>query len=231
MFPTFKEFLIEKKLGIVYHGTSSEIAAQQILKDNILKPNLKSNGGNFQPMDNHAYFTTNLSYALIYGLGAAMVGIEMPTSMMSGGKYGYIFVGDNSSIKNHVADEDQIGEIARNIVDDEDYYNFTEDEIEHVINLVRSSFDSYIEEDYEDELEQSPYERFIDYEEELYAYVGKYILQHANKRILIRFRQNADQYSNNGEVKISAAYRFNKSDSINFKKDGSNFFEYATKIR
>jgi len=228
---TFKQFLIEAPLGIAYHGTPYEKAAQQILKDGVLKPNLRKNGGNLQPMEGQTYFTTNLSYALIHGLGANMVGHKINDNIITGGEYGYIFVVDNSKMKNHIPDEDIVGEIARDIIDDEDSYNFTEDEIEDVIDLIHKSFNNYMEEDYERELEESPYERFINHEYEFFAYVGKFILNKASKRLIIRFRQNADQYSHSGDTPIKEAYKFKKKDSEFLEKDGSNFKQYATKIR
>lgn len=106
---TFKEYLIEKLTSKIYHGTSSEQAAKSILASKILK-NKSSDTveSNFKPLENQTYFTTNLSYAMIYALGGSMFGHNIPERMLKDGEYGYIFLGDNSKIVNHIPDEDLV---------------------------------------------------------------------------------------------------------------------------
>lgn len=95
-------------------------------------------------------------------------------------------------------------------------------------NLVSDVFNDYFEDD-EDEY-QTPYDRFIDEEEEYFALVGKYVLRNGSKKLIVRFRQNVDQFSHTGNIPIISAYRFKKVDAINMKSNGSNFKDYAEKI-
>jgi len=219
----------------IYHGTSSEKAAQAILKSKTLNPRIEdfTQEQNFTPL-NRTYFTTDLPYAMIYALGGDMFGgsSPIPDFMTKNGEYGYVFVGDNSKIKNHYADEDTVGEIVQDILDgNSDNYNFTSFELGEIEELVGDAFDTDIEaDDGDDEEFMTPFERFMDGEVEFFAAVGKYILRYGSARLKVRFRQNSKHHSHDGNISVLSAYRFKKEDANTIKRDGSNFLQHATKI-
>jgi hypothetical protein len=239
---TFKQFLSEKLNSAIYHGTPSEKNAQSILKDKALKPGYNENApraaGNLTPMFGRTYFTLDLSYALIYALGMNAIGHQLDDDSLArlekDGEYGYIFQGDTSKIKNYIADEDYVGEIARDVVSGDDTYNFTDDEVYDITRLIERAFDTVImadeDDDTGDEYYDDPYTRFISHEMEFFAAVGKYILAKASPRIIVKFRKLTKHFSQSGDIPVIHAYKFKKSEANLINKDGSNFFQYAIKI-
>lgn len=209
-----------------YHGTQH---GEQILRDGVLRP-VESNAkasGNMKPMKNRIYFA-DLPYALMYAAGGDVLG-RRDTSDLQG--YGYVFVIDKREINNRIPDEDVVGEITAYLLNGQNTYNFDENNIEELKNLVSRAF-RYIDSDDEDEYnDMTPYERFLDHEYEFYAAVGKYVLDNASRRLIARFASNSKQFSGTGEIKYSEAWKFKLSDVSRMNQDGSNFFDIATRVK
>jgi len=228
-----KPRLLERISKVIYHGTSIEKRAQSILKQGSLIPGTKG-PSNMQPMQGRTYFTTDLRYAMIYALGANMIGDDIGDAskwLLDDGEYGYVFVGDNNKIKNHLPDEDVVGELTYKLIKNDETHEFNSEEVDTIKELVDDAF-MHIESDEEDDdAYYTPYDKFLNAEYEYFAAVGKEILQNAPPRIIIKYRRLASHFSHKGEIPILSVYRFKKIDSVKLKKDGSNFFQFATKIK
>lgn len=113
----------EAKDRVFYHGTDSEPRAQTILTQGIQPrevsmPDQAKSRGFLAPAKGRVYLTTDIGYAAIYGLGAAMFGHEDPNGRLQKDRdgnpspYGYIFAINGKDINGDVVpDEDSIGEI------------------------------------------------------------------------------------------------------------------------
>ena len=81
---------------IYYHGTSTDEAANGILKNGISVPDLTSRSGALRPVDGKVYITPSIKYAYIYGLGGDMAGTDYPTKLKSGNAQGKSSSGTSS---------------------------------------------------------------------------------------------------------------------------------------
>jgi len=213
------EFITEKS-QYYYHGTSNEASAKSILNSGSLVPGDHSSKdpSNLTPIVDRTYITSDMGYALIYALGANMIG-EPSTANVEG--YGHIFKIHKSNIKNRMPDEDVVGELARDIVSGDDDHGFIDTETQELTHLINYAFDNIIDAD-EDEGYVSLYDRFIDQEYEFFAAVGKYVLSKGSKRLIASFRRISQHHSGEGEMIIDKAWKFKKSDGAFMKKDGSD---------
>lgn len=216
-----------------YHGTSDESAAKAILNSGTLIPGDKTGKvktqGNLTPMVNRTYITSDIGYALIYALGGDYAGNKYSLNANED-EYGYVFKIHKANIKNRIPDEDSVGEIARDVVSGDNTHGFADTEIDELNDIINYAFDYVIEPDEEDEF-ASPYDRFLEHEYEFFAAVGKVILSRGSKRLIASFRRISKHHSGEGEMIVDAAWRIQKKDAPNLKRDGSNFFQRAIQIK
>ena len=103
-----------------YHGTDSEKAAQEILRDGIqpraiTMPGKAKSRAQLAPVPDRVYLTEDLRYAAVYALGGDMFGVgdEAAADRFLKGKdpYGYVFEIEGADLTGDVVpDEDSIGE-------------------------------------------------------------------------------------------------------------------------
>lgn len=93
-----------------FHATNVESEAKSILKSGTVKPGQTEHVSKLTPVEGRAYATQDLEYALIYALGGAMAGHDLPESFFESGQFGYIFEIDQNSLDDIQPDEDSIGE-------------------------------------------------------------------------------------------------------------------------
>ena len=98
----------------LYHGTSNEARGLQIVSDGHLRPSDVSvqRRGHLAPVKDRVYLAQDPAYAVIYTLGANMLGSTLPNRMIAEeGRFGYLFTVSAQEIRQGQPDEDDIGRI------------------------------------------------------------------------------------------------------------------------
>lgn len=216
---------------IWYHGTSKEEFGKSILNDGFIKPPeiTFKKSSQLTPVRNRVYITTDLEYALTYALGANMVGNDLSgwTSATKEGKYGYLFVIDGKELTNIQPDEDVIGEIPMFLNHTQETYNEFNRKLLGNVDLFHSML-QYCRK----YMTPIQWEKSKHGEVAYQAAGGKRVLQHLPDRLKLELIDMGAHTSNEGRVNISQCWIFDKiKDNQNLKKDGSNFFEIAKRIK
>lgn len=200
---------------IYYHGTASEDAGLSILKTGIQPGDIvmqrKSvKGPSLEPVKGKVYVTPELKYAQIYALGGDVAG-----SLMRQRGYGYLFVIDGSELSDIQPDEDSIGEMI--------YYAFKGDRkeplLQRYVNIASR------------ELTVSQWRRFADADYVMWAHLGKKLLKKMSDEDKLSFIDLGAHVANTGAIQFKEAWRIDKAKSKDLKRDGSNFFDLAEKVK
>lgn len=209
-----------------YHGTAKESAGLSILKDGIKPGNINIKRGNkLTPVMGKTYVTDNLKTAIIYTIGADMLGDDLSILLNSEGRYGYLFVIKGSQLNNPQPDEDSIGEIL-NILTDPNRtsgstkYKIRSVELQWLVDLAKSKLTP----------KQFWNVKFYnDYAD--FAVAGKKLVKYMStwqKEQLIDAGANV---ANEGNLYPEEAWKYDKLKNTKLKEDGSNFFQLAQKIK
>lgn len=192
-----------------YHGTPEESAAQQIMQQGlIIPPDLKDRKGFLKPVAGKVYLTPNISYALIYALGANMAGSEFPADWYAKkGRYGYVFQMNGADLQDVQPDEDSVGEM-----------------------LYEQKGPYWLKNLAERIVAPSRMKAVMSGEYIYFASVGKQLIRAMSPAQLSELMALGGHVAHTGSVKPMAAWRVDKTRSQEFSKDGSNFFQVAEKI-
>ena len=218
---------------IYYHGTKTDNAAKGILKKGIQPPDVVFKQ-QLSPVKGKVYLTSNLKYALLYAIGANMIGKELPSSFIKPGtEYAYLFVISGKELKDIQPDEDFIGEMIWKV-------SFGKP---HPItgDFPSSYTDSYTEpEDYSDfdwlykmaekELTSKQFLKVLDGEYAYWATAGKKLVKKMTDDQKWKLIDAGAHIAHTGSLKIKEAWKMHKNDNVKLKKDGSNFFKVAKRI-
>jgi len=204
---------------VFYHGTPREDAAKSIMKQGlIVPPDLSKKPSHLTtPVEGKTYLSQDISYALIYALGANIAGHDMPKGWVDDkhGRYGYVFAIDASDMGDVQSDEDSVGELLHKLL------NGKTDEPKWLLQWAESN------------VAETRLKRVKRGEYAYYAAVGKQILSYfkkSNPALLGSLLRYCKHIAHHGPVKPSAVWRVDKTKSKDFKADGSNFFEVAKKL-
>jgi hypothetical protein len=204
------------KTATYFHGTSSEPAGESILQSGIKpgdvvvqKKTVK--GPSLEPVKGKVYVTSDLKYAQIYAIGGDMAGTDSPRNK----GFGYLFVIDGSELSDIQPDEDSVGEMI--------YYALKGERKEPILQryvsiLTRS-------------LTAGQLKKFKDAEYVMWAHAGKKLLKSMSDADKLAFIDAGSHIANTGEINFKEAWRIDKSKIKNLKKDGSNFFEIAERVK
>lgn len=198
-----------------YHGTWQDRYAKRIMKEGIQPPDLSIGKKNmFTPVKGKVYITPNIEYALIYALGANMIGSDsiMPGWKMEGAKYMWIFVIAGTELLDIEPDEDAVGEMV---------YNQTPS---WLVSLAKSKLTS------------NQYQKVMDGEYKYWAATGKKlnkIMSDKQKLELIGIAGGGMQgaIAHAGALKPKETWKMLKTDNYKLKTNGSNFFKIAKKVK
>ena len=206
---------------VYYHGTRSDEHAKSIMKDGAIKPpDLSDRSGPLRPVDGMVYITPSISYAQMYALGGNMAGHGTSQLEEQHGRYGYVFAIAGKELSNIHPDEDSIGEMIHN------------KDIPWLDHMARY----YLEEEpYDDEGQglgyHSLYDAVMGGEFDAMATAGRYLVDvMSNEEKLSLIDMGAD-IAHEGPLKPMAVYRLDRRKSKLLKRDGSNFFDIAEKIK
>lgn len=203
----FKTYLNESS-GLYYHGTSKEKNGKSILKEGYIKPPKLPKKKNFlTPVEGKTYLSKSLEYSVIYTVGANMIGEDLPESILKADGYiGYLFV-VKDLINAIQPDEDNIGELIYN------------NKIPWLTTFAKNN------------LTDLQYKKVMD---GFYAYFAK-----AGKKLIAKFTTNqlkelidiSPNIAYDGSIKFTEAWKFDKRNCSKLKKDASNFFDIADRVK
>lgn len=191
------------------HGTSKQNSGEAIAAYGGLIPGSESTGrGLTDPVGGKVYLTQDLKTAVIYALGAYMMGHELPKSFKTrDGQYGYVFEVEVSQDADMQPDEDLVGEL-----------------------ISENRAPGWLMRMFNFQVAPSRRKRVMDGEWDYFASVGKQLLKRMEpwqkKEIMGLVKNVAHQ----GEVKVLRGWKIDKDKSALLDGDGSNFFEYAEEI-
>lgn len=192
---------------IYYHGTDSDKAAQGILKKGISPPDLTTRKGYLRPVEGKVYITTNLEYATIYAIGGNMIGSDHILSGWDKDPTAYIFVIDGKQLKDIQPDEDSIGEM------------IYKQNPEWLYRLANRNFTS------------STMKKIMDGEYEYWAKAGKVLNKKMTDQEKLQLIDLGAHIAHTGNLKPKEAWAMPKTDNKLLKKDASNFFKIAKRIK
>ena len=207
------EMAIPRELDLkktYYHGTSTDNFGQGILKKGINPPDLTTKKkNNLTPVEGMVYITPNLEYALIYALGANMIGSDsLPDFMTKKGEENmYLFVIDGKQLKDIQPDEDSIGE------------------------MIMKKNPMWLYNMADNILAASTMRRIMNGEYSYWAKGGKVLLRRMTDQQKLELIDAGAHIAHTGALKPREAWILPKTDNHKLKKNGSNFFKIAKRIK
>lgn len=209
-----------------YHGTSIEAFGESILKEGIKVPDLTLRKGKLKPVDGKVYITPYLFYAQIYAIGGDIAGNNYSPSAYEqehAGRYGWVFVIDGNQLKDIQPDEDSVGDML--------YYLLNPQYIEKQTHYSLDGADWLVElaKTYLTALQFQKVKRYDDYGD--LAMAGKKLISRMTDNEKLELIDRGAHIAHTGNLIPSEAWKIDKFNVIDLKKDGSNFFEVADRIK
>lgn len=223
---TFKQFLSEMaaprdadRAKVYYHGTRSEAAAKSILSKGIDPGDIAApekhkvtKGPNLVPVKGKVYITPSLQYAQIYAIGGDMAGHDWKPDE----DFGYVFEIKGSDLRDIQPDEDSVGEYicnaARELKRQEPWMR----------RLVYKS---------QELLTELQWKKLLQGDYTIWAHCGKKLLPHMSDEDKHRMIDLGAHVAHDGNLMPAAAYKIDLTKIKDLKRDGSNFFDHAEKIK
>lgn len=225
---------------IYYHGTSSVVFANNIIKNGIKPPDISINRL-LTPVKGKIYVTHDISYALIYAVGGSYLDEDYLKIPYKGnetefehifnddknsrryGRYGYLFIINGDDLNDVQPDEDSIGSILHMYLNNRptDEYidafndNALKSEIMHIVNK---------------RISPNTLKRVKEGEYAYYAKTGKIIVKWLSDISKLRLIQYGSHIAHHGELKPSSVWKIDKTKIGYIKKDGVNLAQYAKLI-
>lgn len=217
MLPSFRAFILEMaapreedRAKTYFHGTPDEHAAQEILRSGHIMPG-NPNGtrkGLLAPVKGKTYITPHLHYGQIYAIGGDMAGHKWDKQ-----GHGYLFTVKGEHLQHIQPDEDSVGEMAAKHARGEAHQD-----LPFLGTMMRS-------------LNPSTQKKMKEGWYAQWASGGKQMLRQmsdAHKHALI---DRGAHIAHDGPLPIDQAWKIDKSKTHLLKKDGSNFFDIAERVR
>ncbi len=205
---------------IYYHGTLSSESATNIYKNGldpeftVVKYGTKKSA--LRPQDDNVYITSDLSYAIIYGIGGDLAGSNhiIKSDIEKYGEFGFVFEIDGKELADIGPDEDDIGKLI--------YYAFEDKSTNPILKMLMFKAET--------ELTVGQLKKLKDADFNTFAIAGKKISKVLSNEQKLAVIDLGTHIAHKGKVKTSKCWRFSRYDVKHFKKDGSNFFDYATEF-
>lgn len=202
----------------LYHGTPIEARAKSIISDGI-KPDLSTTEGLSRPVDGMVYLSKNLEYAIIYLLGANMLGDELPDSLLEN-RYGYLFIIESENLGEHIQpDEDQVGEA----IHDAKISSLTK-----YHNILKNT--EALDEEDEVQFYNNLYEQVKDGDYASWIKAGHLLLPILTDEDKMAIIEQYGNVAHRGLVLATECWKFDKLLCSKLNKDASNFFDLAEKV-
>lgn len=220
---------------IFYHGTDGK-NLKNILKDGFIKVPTEElliekygttkDEGTAVPVKGRVYVTKDLGYALMYAIGANMVGEKSSGSRLHK-KGGIVIVKPTTPL---YPDEDWVGDKFLSPY----YDNKFDDKIYKLIKNALEECNPHLLEEIEDLQYNDDDGRYAYLSADNHTTFGKKIihcLEDLDPETMAEVASHAPNLSHAGDLKVEEAWAFDvKTINPKLKKDGSNFFDLATRI-
>jgi hypothetical protein len=202
---------------VFYHGTSSEAAALGILKSGIepgdlAEPEKYKGLKSLVPVPGKVYITPDLRYAQMYAIGGDYAGRELD---LDGPDFGYLFAIKGSDLVDVQPDEDSVGEMV--------WREFRKPGKDQLIRRVADLVTSV--------LTSSQLKKLKNGEYAMYAHAGKKVMSELSDDEKIGLIAAGAHVAHHGKLMPTAAWLIDLYHVKDLKRDGSNFFDYAEKIK
>lgn len=209
-----------------YHGTSIEKNGESILREGIKVPDLTTRKGKLRPMDGQVYITPYIFYAQIYAIGGDFAGNNYTPSeyeQENAGRYGWIFVIDGDQLSDIQPDEDSIGDMLYYLLNPayaEKQKHYDLSKIGWLAELAKNRLTP---------IQYSKVKSYDDYGD--LAMAGKKLVKIMTDAQKLGLIDAGAHVANAGNLIPAEAWKLDKFNVIDLKKDGSNFFKIAERIR
>ena len=207
----------EMRAQTFYHGVDSTDKAKFVMK-NGLKGREIQGRAHMAPVAGRSYLAQDLSYAMMYALGGDVAGHKLPPRP---GKdpYGYIFVLKGDGLEDVQPDEDSVGEYLYKNTKGGQYTGEP-----HTLGAAtwRWIWDSV-----------TPNQRraILDGEYAAWAQGGKRAVKNMPDTIKMFLIRNGAHVAAAGSLKPVEVWKIAKNKAHLLKRDGSNFFEIAKRVK
>jgi hypothetical protein len=205
---------------VYYHGTSSEEAGISILKNgiepgNVVMPNRSpSKKPNLVPVSGKVYITPDIGYAQIYALGGDVAGSKS-MALRWKERIGYLFIISGKDLVDIQPDEDSIGEMIFKLATEKQFEN----KLQWLYVLARRK------------LTDKQWAQLIGGEYVMFAHAGKKLLPLMTDEQKLQLISLGAHVAHTGKLIPSAAYKIDGHKIGELRRDGSNFFDVAEKVR
>lgn len=221
----FKQFLDE---SMVYHGVSDPDRAQRILMLGRLSGRPIQGKGFLAPVQDRTYVTQSIAYAQIYAIGGDVAGTSGWMPMTKHGEkgwsydpmnpgYGYVFGIDAKQLNAPQPDEDSIGEMISGY--DNKYSKWYQKTPQWLLSMAKNN------------LSPNTYQKVMGGEFIWLARAGKQLVKMMSKEQKHELIALGAHIASSGGLPIKAAWRIDKNKIPGLKRDGSNFFKLAERIK
>lgn len=205
-----------------YHGTQKAGFGEKIVKEGIKPPDLSMQPElDMTPRKGKVYITSNLKYGVIYCVGMNMLGEEAPAFLLKPeNRYGYLFVidGNNLKLKNFEPDEDSVGELFSK------HEGMKPDKAKKKFPWLFELANIHLNDEELEGAEEGEYS--------YYAVIGKKLIPKMTKEQKLDLIINGGAHvAHEGRIVPNESWKFDKKNLNKLKKDGSNFFKLAKKIK
>jgi hypothetical protein len=233
----FEEYITEMAVSseikgmTFYHGTPKEAAGLAILESGQLEPGNKDQqrGSKLTPQIGKVYLASELEESAIYALGANALGSDYST-WKDDSMVGYLFVVPGSNLKDVIADEDYIGQALYHL-NKKEYYK------DGFSSNLPKCFDDYLTSKFiqiaQNNLTPRQWHKVKVYDDYAdFAVAGKKLNRIGlPEDITTALIKAGSPIAHDGAVKFSEAWRFDKRLNPKLKKDASNFFKIAERVK
>lgn len=201
----------ELKAKTYYHGTSIEKNGLNILNKGIQPPDLTNRKGKLKPVEGKVYITSELRKAVIYTIGGDIMGSDNDSFLKrwveKDGQYGYLFVIDGQDLRDSQPDEDEIGK------------------------LIHSGEPAWLVDMAKLHLTDRKFKKVKEGEYVEWAVAGKKLLKVLSDARKLELMKLCYNMAHDGALIPKEVWKFDKNNIPMLKKDGSNFFDLAEKVR
>ncbi len=225
-----------------YHGTDG-VGGAAILSSGKIRPGNteKKRGRKMTPMFERTYLTVDIEYATIYAVGGNMLGdASWPTEewKKKHGNICYVFVVNGLDAGDVMIDEDAVGQLVHYCAK-EAYYGkdwepseYAEEWMNEFFAKTSSALRNNLASWARGSLTTRQWEKLVRYDDIADLIVaGKKLTRSMSDQLTETMLSVGCPFSVNGEVKFDEAWEMEVSRNGSLKKDASNFFELARRVK